>query len=61
MSVFNTIYAFFNNWLFGEGSSVLAQADQNLVCILLSVVALVWVLWLAIMPIKAIITAIFRG
>lgn len=61
MSVFNTIYTFFNNWLFGDGSTVLVQADQNLVCILLSVVTLVWVLYLAMLPIKAIISAIFRG
>jgi thiosulfate reductase cytochrome b subunit len=58
--MFDTIYNFFMAWLF-NGSAVLSSNDMHIACVFLSVIVTCWVLYIAIIPIKAIISAVFRG
>ena len=59
MSIIDTIYNFISSWL--GGSTLLATTDIHMIAVLMTAIILVWVLYLAIMPIKALLNSIFRG
>lgn len=61
MSIFNRVYEFFYNWLFGGDILYLTEQGAEFATILCTLLVLVFVVYLAILPIKAIISAIFRG
>lgn len=61
MSIFNRVYEFFYDWLFGNEILYLTEQGAEFATILCTILVLVFVVYLAILPIKAIISAIFRG
>lgn len=59
--MFVTLYDFFFNWLFGESTvTFLSVQGQEFATILLCVITIVALVWLAILPIKAILRLIIR-
>lgn len=59
--IFNRVYEFFYNWLFGSEALYLTEQGAEFATILCTLLVLVFVVYLAVLPIKAIISAIFRG
>lgn len=59
--IFNRVYEFFYTWLFGTEQLYLTEQGAEFACILCTLLVIVFVVWLAILPLKAIISSIFRG
>ena len=61
MSVFITVYEFIYNWLFGAGTDLISVQSQEMATLLLTCTIVFFILYIAILPIKAVLSLIFRG